>query len=129
MGGTLTLLLDGSEEPKLNKPDNMTIDGTGNLLLQEDPGNNESVARIVAYRIEDGARAVLARFDSELFAPGGTLTTDEESSGIIDAHATIGPRWFLFDVLVHEPAGDPELVQGGQLLAMHVDRWRDVYGE
>ena len=129
LGGTLTLLLDGSEEPKLNKPDNMTIDGTGNLLLQEDPGNNESVARIVAYRIEDGVRAVLARFDTELFAPGGTLTTDEESSGIIDAHATIGPRWFLFDALVHEPAGDPELVQGGQMLAMHVDRWRDVYGE
>jgi hypothetical protein len=127
LGGTPTLLLDGSEEPKLNKPDNMTIDGTGNLLIQEDPGNNVSVARIVAYRIEDGARAVLARFDPTLFAQGGELTIDEESSGIIDAHATIGPRWFLFDAQVHRPAGDPELVQMGQLLALHVDRWKDVY--
>jgi hypothetical protein len=127
LGGTLTLLLDGSEEPKLNKPDNMTIDGTGNLLIQEDPGNNVSVSRIVAYRIEDGARAELARFDDALFGEGGTLTIDEESSGIIDAHATIGPRWFLFDAQVHRPAGDPELVQMGQLLALHVDRWKDVY--
>ncbi len=129
LGGTLTLLLDGSEAPKLNKPDNMTIDGTGDLLIQEDPGNNVSVSRIVAYRIEDGARAVLARFDDDLFAEDGTLTIDEESSGIIDAHATIGPRWFLFDAQVHVPAGDPELVQKGQLLAMHVDRWKDVYAE
>ena len=72
---------------------------------------------------------MLARFDDDLFAEGGTLTIDEESSGIIDAHATIGPRWFLFDAQVHRAANDPELVQLGQLLAMHVDRWRDVYGE
>ena len=57
LGGTLTLLLDGSEEPFLNKPDNMTIDGEGNLLIQEDPGNNVSLARIVAYRIADGRAA------------------------------------------------------------------------
>ena len=109
LGGTLTLLLDGSEAPLLNKPDNITIDGRGNLLIQEDPGNNVSLARIVAYRIEDGARGVLARFDPAKFGwrgarlPNGNpvlepgqLTFDEESSGIIDAHGVIGPRWFLF---------------------------------
>lgn len=32
LGGTLTLLLDGTEAPYLNKPDNMTIDHKGNLL-------------------------------------------------------------------------------------------------
>ena len=57
----------------------------------------------------------------------GQLTFDEESSGIIDAHAVIGPRWFLFDAQVHGPRPIPELVQGGQLLALHVDKWKDVY--
>jgi Alkaline phosphatase PhoX len=139
-GGTLTLLLDGSEPPLLNKPDNMTIDARGNLLIQEDPGNNVMVSRIVAYRIADGARAVLARFDPRLFGwrggvlPNGNpvldadqLTFDEESSGIIDARATIGPRWFLFDAQVHRASPDPELVQGGQLLSLHVDNWGAVY--
>ena len=140
LGGTLTLLLDGSEPPFLNKPDNIAIDHTGNLLIQEDPGNNVAVSRIVAYRIADGARGVLARFDPVLFAwrgerlPNGNprlapdqLTFDEESSGIIDAHAVVGPRWFLFDAQIHKADPDPELVQGGQLLAMHVHRWKDVY--
>ena len=57
----------------------------------------------------------------------GQLTFDEESSGIIDAHATIGPRWFLFDAQVHSPVLGGELVQGGQLLALHVDDWEQVY--
>ena len=140
LGGTLTLLLDGSEAPLLNKPDNITIDGRGNLLIQEDPGNNVSLARIVAYRIEDGARGVLARFDPARFGwrgarlPNGNpllepgqLSFDEESSGIIDAHGVIGPRWFLFDTQVHRAEADPELVQGGQLLALHVDDWHEVY--
>jgi secreted PhoX family phosphatase len=139
-GGTLALLLDGSEEPLLNKPDNMGIDGGGNLLMQEDPGNNVTVSRIVAYRIADGARGVLARFDPALFGwrgrllPNGNpaletgqITFDEESSGIIDAHGTIAPRWFLFDAQVHVNSPDPELVQGGQLLALHVDDWDAVY--
>jgi hypothetical protein len=141
-GGTLTLLLDGSEEPKLNKPDNMTIDRAGNLLIQEDPGNNVHVSRIVAYRIADGARAVLARFDEDLFGwrgatmpngnpvlDGDQLTFDEESSGIVDARGVIGPRWFLFVAQVHKPTGDAETVQGGQLLAVHVDNWPEVYAD
>jgi hypothetical protein len=140
LGGTLTLVLDGSEPPLLNKPDNITIDGEGNLLIQEDPGNNVSLGRIVAYRIADGARGVLAQFDPALFGwkgarlPNGNpvlepgqLTFDEESSGIIDGHGVVGPRWFLFDAQVHRADPDPELVQGGQLLALHVDKWEDVY--
>ena len=52
----------------MHKPDNMTIDTHGNLLIQEDPGNVNHLARIVAYRISDGALGVVARFDAALFA-------------------------------------------------------------
>ncbi|MCW2702309.1 MAG: PhoX family protein [Blastococcus sp.] len=134
LGGTLTLLLDGSEAPFLNKPDNMTIDDRGNLLLQEDPGNNASVARIVAYRIADGALGVLAQFDAARFGAPATgqpsfITQDEESSGILDVSGVLGrPGTFVFDAQVHKPNPDPELVEEGQLLTMTVSNWDRVYG-
>jgi hypothetical protein len=133
LGGTLTLLLDGSEEPKLNKPDNMDIDSKGNLLIQEDPGNNVSLARIVAYRIKDGARGVVAQFDPALFTEGQPdfITRDEESSGIIDAKEILGSGWFLLDAQVHlaRVGPDDEEVEEGQLLAMRVKSWSKVYGD
>lgn len=131
LGGRLTLLLDGTEAPYLNKPDNMTIDGNGNLLIQEDPGGNDHVARIVAYRIADGALGVLAQFDPEQFTPGaaGFITNDEESSGIIDvSRLWKRPNTFLFDAQVHAPAGDVELEEKGQFLTLTVRSWGAVYG-
>ena len=127
LGGTLTLLLDGTEAPYLNKPDNITIDDDGNLLIQEDPGRNAHLARVISYRIEDGALAVLAQFDRELFTTGkpGFLTDDEESSGII----SLSKGKFLFDAQVHAPSGDPETVELGQLLSLTVNDWDDVYGD
>ena len=97
-GGTIELLLDGSEAPHLNKPDNVDIDTSGNLLIQEDPDDNPHLARIVAYNTATGARSVLARFDPDRFAAESPnlITTNEESSGIIDAKHVIGPGWFLF---------------------------------
>ncbi|HJY25651.1 MAG TPA: alkaline phosphatase PhoX [Actinomycetes bacterium] len=129
LGGTIELLLDGSEAPFLNKPDNMGVDGQGNLLIQEDPGNNAQLARIVAYDIDTGKRGVLTEFDPALFRKGGAgfLTEDEESSGIIDASAVLGKGWFLFDAQVHKASPDPAKVEPGQLLAMRVLKFRDVY--
>ena len=142
-GGELELLLDGSEAPLLNKPDNMTIDHEGNLLMQEDPGNNTQLARIVAYDIDSGRRGVLAQFDEAIFStpaptttPGSTpvaasaakpTTIDEESSGIIDASDQIGEGWFLFDAQVHRENPNPEYVEYGQLLAMKVASFGRVY--
>ncbi len=147
LGGTLELLLDGSEgwgtgQARLNKPDNMTIDRAGNLLIQEDPGGNDHVARVLAYRIADGARGVVATFDPALFGatnPAGSgsdaravLTTDEESSGIIE----LEDGSFLFDAQVHTKKGLPagtgpgtveEYVERGQLLRLTVADFGAVY--
>ncbi len=147
-GATLTLLLDGSEslggsESKFNKPDNLAIDRHGNILIQEDPGNNNQLARIVAYRIKDGELGVVARFNAALFGPGSVedpnrLTTDEESSGIIDTEKLLGKGTFLFDAQVHTAKGLPagtgpgtvaELVERGQILLLKVKDWDDVYGD
>ena len=130
LGGQLTLLLDGSEAPFLNKPDNMTIDNGGNMLIQEDPGGNDHLARIVAYRIADGATGVVAEYDAEQFSTGGAnfITTDEESSGIIDvSRLWKRPNTFLFDAQVHASAGDVELEEKGQLLTLTVQSWGQVY--
>ena len=144
LGATLELLLDGSEEIGLNKPDNMTIDSRGNLLIQEDPGGNVSVARIVAYRIADGAIGTVARFDPARFSRDAAiangpefLTQDEESSGIVAASDEFGRDTFLFDAQVHTPKNLPagtgpgtveEYVENGQLLLLAVRSWTAVYG-
>jgi hypothetical protein len=141
LGAELTLLLDGTESIGFAKPDNMAIDSHGNLLIQEDPGNVNHLARVVAYRIADGQLAEIAQFDEALFGAGATadpdrLTIDEESSGIIDAEALLGPGSFLFDAQVHSAKGLPagtgpgtvqELVERGQLLLLRVSDWAAVY--
>jgi hypothetical protein len=140
-GGTIELLLDGTETPTLDKPDNMDIDALGNILIQEDPGAADVVAEITAYRISDGASGVVAKFDPARFDPAvagpALMTNDEESSGIIDVAHLLGPGWFLFDAQAHTSAGLPagtgrgtveELQENGQLLAMHVTDWTAVYG-
>jgi len=131
LGATLELLLDGSEKPYLSKPDNMEIDEHGNLLIQEDPGSNAAIARILAYRIDDGARGVVAQFDPARFsgaADADFLTIDEESSGILDISRLVGKKGtFAFDAQVHKANPDPELVEEGQLLSMTIQAWGQVY--
>src|SRR6187431_2665761 len=90
----------------------MTNDTHGNIVIQEDPGNVNHLARIVAYRISDGALGVVAKFDETLFGTGATadsnkLTIDEESSGIIDTEDFLGAGTFIFDAQVHTAKGLP----------------------
>lgn len=149
-GATLTMLLDGSEAPYMSKPDNMTVDSIGNILIQEDPGGNDQVARVFAYRISDGKVATVAKFVDKYFKVGGTnfITRDEESSGILDAtemlktSPTDKSSYYLLDAQVHATpeASRPDLagnaaalallggvVEGGQLLLMTVSDWAAVY--
>jgi Bacterial protein of unknown function (DUF839) len=125
MGGVIDMLLEGTEDgstgERYHMLDNMTINGRGQLVLQEDPGNQSYLARIWLYDIaSDGLREV-AHHDPARFAqPNPALTQDEESSGAIDVSTILGSGWYLLDVQAHYNPGDPELVEGGQLLAMHI---------
>ena len=150
-GATVTMLLDGSESPYLSKPDNIDVDTQGNVLIQEDPGNNDLLARIVSYRISDGKVATVAKFSDKYFKVGATqfITRDEESSGITDVTSMLRKgssdknSYYVFDAQVHAtPAGsrldlwsDPaavaalsSAVEGGQLYLMTVADWSAVYG-
>ncbi|CAM3461701.1 5'-nucleotidase C-terminal domain-containing protein [Hydrogenibacillus schlegelii] len=120
VGGTIEMLLKGDEGQKMM--DNLTVTPRGEILIQEDPGKNDHIAKVWRYTLADGKLEEVARHDPRRFAPGGEkfLTNDEESSGIIDVSDILGEGWYLLDVQAHFTHTDPELVEGGQLLAMYV---------
>ena len=120
LGGKIDQLLDGSEGQQML--DNITVSRRGQLILQEDPGNQAYVARVWRYYPDTDKLVEVAHHDADLFTPGADafITQDEESSGVIDASAILGDGWFLFDDQVHKALSDPELVERGQYLALHV---------
>ena len=147
LGSTLELLLDGSEDIYMSKPDNITVDDLGNVLIQEDPGNNAHLARIVSYRISDGKVGTIARFKADYFTESGTafITRDEESSGIVEVSdelrtsKTDKASYFMFVAQIHATpakarpdmdATDATLakaVEGGQWYILKITNWADVY--
>jgi hypothetical protein len=120
LGGTIDMLLDGSEGQKMF--DNLCMTRRGQLFLQEDPGGQNHLAKLWRYDVESDALVEVAHLTADRFAPDADdfLTIDEESSGIIDVSDILGEGKFLLDVQAHYSFGDTELVQGGQLLLMHV---------
>lgn len=117
LGGVIEMLLDGTEGQQML--DNLTLDRRGHVLLQEDPGSNVHLARIWQYTLATDTLTLLAEHAPALFTPGSPsfLTTDEESSGIVDARHVLGPGWFLLGVQAGFALPGP-LVRGGQLLAL-----------
>jgi hypothetical protein len=124
-GGRISMIFDDSDGPRAM--DNITITRDGWLYLQEDHGAHVRVSAIWAYNLVTGDDPVkIAEHDPLRFGEGGTLTIDEESSGIIDATEILGPGWLLFTSQAHFK-GQPDSVQGGQLLAAQfVPRRRSV---
>ncbi len=145
-------MLNGGENIYLSKPDNMAITKSGVVMIQEDPGNNDHVARVVGYRIKDAKLATVAAFSSDHFAKGAAqlLTLDEESSGIIDVTSMMAKKgdtstYFLLNAQVHTSgviAARPDLanrsaltktrlnnaaVEGGQFYLMTVRDWNSVF--
>jgi hypothetical protein len=125
-GGVLKLLVSGpvgtsgdANSPGPQMLDNITIDG-GKVLLQEDVGNQPYLGHVWSYGISSGDLSEIAVHDPARFTPGapGFLTQDEEASGIIPA-PFLGDGKYLLDVQAHYNITG-ELVQGGQLLQLHV---------
>jgi len=133
-GGTIKLLLDGSEGGQMF--DNITVTDGGLVILQEDPGGVDHLAKIWLYDPKADQRTaenpagetgltLIAQHDPARFTPGtaGFLTRDEESSGVIDITSLVEDDTqltFLVDVQAHYNIAG-ELVQGGQLLSMNLD--------
>jgi hypothetical protein len=132
-GGTIEMLLDGTEGQEML--DNITVNDRGQVLMQEDVGENARLGKLWLYDPASDTLTEVAAHDPDRFANGGSkfITEDEESSGIIQA-PFLGEGYYLFDVQAHSPwsstdgvlpkdfppYNDPELVEGGQLLALHV---------
>ncbi len=119
-GGTIEMLLNGTEGQKMM--DNLAINEHGQIIIQEDPGNQSYIAKIWNYDIRRDKLTEIAQHDPALYTLGaaGFMTQDEESSGIIDAAEIIDDGWYLFVQQTHIRNTDAELVEGGQLLAIRI---------
>jgi hypothetical protein len=134
-GATITLLVSGpvgtadspsatgtqsASSPGPQMFDNLTVNDRGQVLVVEDVGNQAYRGGAWIYSSGSGNFVKFAEHDPDRFTPGATgfLTKDEEMSGIIPA-PFLGEGWYLLDVQAHYTISG-ELVQGGQLLAVHV---------
>jgi hypothetical protein len=131
-GGTIELVVDskdlvGTDAATARSFDNLTVDGDGNVIVQEDPGNNAYIAKV--WKIDPATKSALQVFESDRarFLPGaaGFLTQDEENSGVIEVTDIVksanwyeaGRRYYLGNIQAHY-AIPGELVEGGQLYLM-----------
>ncbi len=118
LGGTISMLLDGSEGHKML--DNLTVDRRGHAILQEDIGGQDALGKVYRYDIATDALTQILQFDPARFTPGAPafLTRDEEASGVIDASDLLGEGWYLMSAQAHYSIPG-ELVEGGQFVAVY----------
>jgi phosphodiesterase/alkaline phosphatase D-like protein len=130
-GGTVDLLLDGTEGQTMF--DNITVDRYGHITLLEDTGNAQHNGKTWQYDIATDKLTQLTKFDPARFGDvvpvagaastitpaTAPFTLDEETSGVIDVQDILGAGYYLIDVQAHYSIADPNLVEGGQLLALY----------
>jgi hypothetical protein len=140
-GTTLTLLLDGSEG--IISPDNIDINGRGEMLLCEDPTYNLETpplnltrdaylwrytiptTQLTAIAEIDRAAAVQHALAADPMNANSSIDNgpgDWEVSGVVDAEAFTGPGTWILDVMAHSLRINPtvETIQGGQVLLVHI---------
>ncbi|MEN3353846.1 MAG: hypothetical protein V7640_2004 [Betaproteobacteria bacterium] len=94
LGGKIDQLVDGSGPHQMF--DNITVDQAGNVLIQEDVGNQIRSGRIWQYSPHTGNLTELAKHDPKRFgdsdgtSPTPPFNRDEESSGIIEITHLVG---------------------------------------
>lgn len=131
-GGTIELVVDsaslmGTDGQVARSFDNITVDGDGNVIIQEDPGNSDYIAK--TWKIDPVTKQAVQIFESDRarFVAGSPafLTQDEENSGVIEVTNIVrhahwyepGRRYYLGNTQAHYSIPG-ELVEGGQLYLM-----------
>jgi hypothetical protein len=133
-GGTLEMMLNGTEP--IQMLDNITVDASGKVTLQEDVGNSPHNGKVWSFDPDTRSLTLLGKHDTARFGDigvpaGAGFNQDEESSGVIDVtdifkgvkgYDTKSFDYFLIDVQAHVEisATDPDVVEKGQLLMMKV---------
>jgi hypothetical protein len=110
--------------------DNLTVSRKGQVIAQEDVGNQPYIGSVWQIDPFSGKTVKLAQHDPARFTPGapGFLTQDEESSGVIQLKGILGESWFLIDVQSHRALG-ADLYEDGQLLAIKIPQRKNDKGE
>ena len=123
LGGTIDMLLDGSEGQ--NMFDNMTVNADGTLTLLEDTGNAAHNGKMWRFDPVSGKLTMIARSDPARFGNFGLAATapfnqDEETSGVIDITDILGRNdgnmYSMFVMQAHQLTGNSATVEGGQLM-------------
>ncbi len=130
LGGTIETVLDGTGLTQMM--DNITVNKTGNVLMQEDVGGQFHNGKIWELETKTGILTLVAQHDPARFGEIGVAATapynnDEESSGIIEISDLLqgtkwhqgGYRYYLANVQAHYGISG-ELVEDGQLLLLAV---------
>jgi hypothetical protein len=128
-GGKVEMVLDaasliGTDGEIARSFDNMVVDGEGNILIQEDPGGSDYIAKTWKFNPVTGVAVQIFENDRDRFLPDAPnfLTRDEENSGVIDVTGIVananwyeaGRRYYLANTQAHYSIPG-ELVQGGQV--------------
>ncbi|MBI4692442.1 MAG: hypothetical protein HY749_00285 [Gammaproteobacteria bacterium] len=127
-GGKIDMLAEGTGLDG-NMWDNMTVDVSGHLILQEDPGNTPHNGKVWDYDPATGTMTQILKADPARVGDVGLAATapfnvDEESSGVIDVTDIFDAsrqsgRYYLLTSQMHYATGDLATVEGGQLLLVH----------
>jgi hypothetical protein len=124
-GGTIKLLLDGSEGQVMM--DNITVGVDGHVVICEDPGNSNRAAKVWDYNPLADSLTEVSEHDFVRFGvPTAPFNVDEESSGVFDVTSLFnraGKMVYLIDTQAHYAIAGPDgVVEGGQLQLMVIDR-------